>query len=228
MTAVIRRLAERTRSGQGGFTLVELLVASSIFLALSGLMFTLVLSGARTMKNTRQYNDLNEEARLVINRMSREIREAKNITTVMNPGGTDFLPDQDSSITFEVDFDGDGTIEPNAGDPEEITYYYSHSQERLFLQAGGIDYPILADNVTAFRLDFTSSAAYLYDADQNGTTTWEELDADPTYKVGNGSGDLDLAELKNIDSVTITLTVLEAPHQQNYRTTIDLRNRGSI
>jgi hypothetical protein len=205
-----------------------MLVASTIFLIISTLMFTLVLSGARTMKNTRLYNDLNEEARLVINRMSREIREAKSITTVTNPGGTAFQANQDSSITFEVDFDGDGTIEPNADDPERITYYYKYADERLFLQAGGVDYPILAENVTAFRLDFTSSAAYLYDADQNGTTDWEELDGDTTGKVGNGNGALDSAELKNVDSVSITVTVLEAPHQQNYRTTIDLRNRGSL
>jgi type II secretory pathway pseudopilin PulG len=226
--ALLRRAVERIRAGEGGFTLVEMLVAGAIFLGLSTLMFSLVLTGARTVTDTRQHNDLNEEARLVLNRMSREIREAELIRTATNPVGPTWTSANDVSITFEVDFDGDTIIEESAADPEKITYLYSQDEQKLYLQAGGVTTPILAENVTEFTLDFTSSSGYLYDADENGTTTWMELDADPTGKVGNGNGVLDTAELKYIDSVSIEVTLLESPHEQKYRTTIDLRNSQSL
>jgi prepilin-type N-terminal cleavage/methylation domain-containing protein len=224
MTRSIATLTAR-RHDDRGFTLVELMVATSLFLVLSGLMFTVVTSGARVVKTSRKYNDLNEEARVMLNRMSREIREAKAITAVTNPG---FAPGVDRSITFTVDFDGDGVIEPNAADPEVLTYRYEAAAKRVTLTAGGASVDVLAANVTKFALDFTSSAGYLYDANPaDGTTTWQELDADTTGRVGNRNGVLD-QELLHIDSVTIQFTVLDKPHQQDYRTTIDLRNGSAL
>jgi hypothetical protein len=55
-----------------------------------------------------------------------------------------------TAITFEVDFNGNGVIEPNAGDPEVITYSYNRASSRLLLQAGGQTLPVLASNVTSF------------------------------------------------------------------------------
>lgn len=225
MIEIVRRVHRRVTRGEGGFTLVELLVASTLFLLIASLMFTIVGVGARTMKNAKLYNDLNEEARVVINRMSRELREAKHITAVTNPGGTGFSATSNSSFTFEVDFNGVNGIEPTAADPERLTYQYNYAARKLELVVDGVEYPVLAANVTAFKLEYTSSAAYKYDSNQDGTTTWMELDADATGTVGNGNGLLDM-ELTQIDSVTISLTVLTAPHQQEYRTTIDMRNRG--
>jgi prepilin-type N-terminal cleavage/methylation domain-containing protein len=224
MTQWIRSLVVR-RPDDRGFTLIELLVATSLFLVLSGLMFTVVTSGARVMKTSRRYNDLNEEARVMLNRMSREIREAKAITAVTNPGAAVGV---NRSLTFSVDFDGDGAIEPNAADPEVLTYRYDAAARRVTLTAGGATYAVLAANVTSFELSFTSSAGYLYDTTPaDGTTTWQELDADTTGLVGNRNGVLDV-ELLHIDSVTIGFTVLDKPHQQDYRTTIDLRNGSAL
>ncbi len=111
-------------------------------------------------------NDLNGEARLVLNRMSRELREAQRITAVINPAGPGYSATADSSITFEVDFNGNGTIEPNAADPEELTYFYDVSARQLQLQAAGSALPVLAANVAGFKMNFTSRR-YVYD----GTTT---------------------------------------------------------
>jgi prepilin-type N-terminal cleavage/methylation domain-containing protein len=223
MTGRLRALLRRPRDDQG-FTLAELLVSTALFTLLSGLMFTVVITGARIVNNSRTYNDLNEEARVVLNRMSRELREAKEIRSVVNPGGAAGV---DRSIEFDVDFNGVGGIEPNAVDPERLTYRYDHTNDKVTLEADGVSYDVLAANVTSFQLDFTSSAAYLYDANADGTTTWQELDADITSTVGNGNGLLD-EELQYIDSVTISFTVLEEPHQQDYRTTIDLRNAAGL
>lgn len=219
----IRQVLADARDDRG-FTLAELMVATMLFLLVSGIMFTAVLTGARVMRTNRTYHDLNEEARVVLNRVSREIREARAITAVTNPGSA---ANQDRTITFEVDFDGDDLIEEAAADPERLTYTYDHAANKVQLTAGPATYDVLAANVTSFALDFTSSSAYLYDANGDGVTTWQELDADATFKVGNGNGVLD-DELAYVDSVTIDFTVLDEPHQQHYRTTIDLRNIKSI
>jgi prepilin-type N-terminal cleavage/methylation domain-containing protein len=223
MTGLIGRARRRVHRGEGGFTLVELLVASTLFLIISSMTFSIVVTGARTMKNTKLYNDLNEEARVVLNRISRELREAREIRAVTNPGGTGFSATANSSIEFDVDFDGDGFIDETASDPERLTYRYNYAEKEVELVVAGVEYPVLADNVTAFKLEFTSSAEYKYDANQDGTTTWEELDDDTTGAVGNNNNTLD-DELAHIDSITISLTVLQEPHQQEYRTTIDMRN----
>lgn len=225
MMQLIRLAHRRVRSNGGGFTLVELLVASTLFLLISSLMFSIIMTGARTMKNARLYNDLNEEARVVLNRISRELREAKVIDAVTNPGGLAFSATSDSSIKFHVDFNGVNGIEDNAVDPEKLTYRYIFAEQKLELFVDGVEYDVLAGHVTAFKLEYTSSAAYKYDGNQDGVTTWEELDAST---VGNGNSTLDTPELAHIDSVTISLTVLDSPHEQKYRTTVDMRNRGSI
>jgi prepilin-type N-terminal cleavage/methylation domain-containing protein len=237
----LRAALDRARKAEQGFTLVELLVASVLFLILSTMLFTTVVSGATQARSGRQYNDLNEEARLLLNRMSRELREAKEIVDVSNPGGavsssgTALYPTYyaasttaDTSLTFDVDFNGDGTIEPSASDPEELTYQYDRANKRVLLLADGQTLPVLAGNVESFAYRFTSR---LYqsdgsvDATRDGVVNWEELDADAVVAKGNGNHLLDAPELTYIDSITIEVTVLKGSRQQTYRTQVDLRNR---
>lgn len=224
-----------------GFTLIEFLIAMGLFLGLSAVLFTTVVSGATQARNGRQYNDLNEEARLMLNRMSRELREAQAIDAVTNPGaavsstGAALYPsyytanaNADASVTFEVDFNGDGTIDPNAADPEQLTYKYDRANRRVLLLAAGEELPVLAGNVESFAYRFTSR---LYQADgsvdgtKDGTVNWEELDADTLTAKGNQNHVLDGQELARIDSVTIEIVVLKGARQQTYRTQVDMRNR---
>lgn len=226
---------------QGGFTLVELLVAMVVFAVFSTALLSFTFSAAHTVTSSNNYNDINEEARVVLNRMARELREAKNIVSVTNPytvyttsGTGAFDPNADSSITFDVDFNGNGQIEPNAPDPEEITYYYSRASRQLLIQAAGQSVPVLASNVEGFSLSYNSRIYRLgvYNLDNDlgatdldpGLVDWEELDADPLHVYGNGNHTLD-TELPYIDSVTINLTMLKGSHQQKYTMTVDLRNR---
>lgn len=238
LTAVLDRVRARDRAR--GFTLVELLVAAGLFLLLSGMIFTTLMSGALQARHTREYNDLNEEARLLLNRMSRELREAQAVTSVTNPGaavssaGTALYPAYysagagDTSITFDVDFNGNGTIEPDATDPERLTYKYDRANRRVLLLASGESFPVLAAQVEAFSLRYTSR---LYQSDgsvdsvKDGTVNWEELDADAITALGNQNHVLDNQELTRLDSITIEVTVLTGARQQTYRTQVDLRNR---
>lgn len=224
--------AFRQRREDAGFTVVEMLVAIVIFGVLISILGTAAYTISKAADANRTYNDMNEEARTALNRIAREMREAQAIVAVTNPYGsaaTGYNPLNPTSVTFDVDFNGNGTIEPNAADPEELTYTYDPTAQRLTLTAAGQSAPVLAANVTAFRLTFTSRVyrlgAYNLDTNGDGVISWEELDADSTSKYGNGNHQLDSLELHYIDSVTIDLTVLKGTHQQVYRTQVDLRNR---
>lgn len=234
-------LARVRRAHEDGFTLVELLVASVVFLVMASVFFSTVVSGANQARNGRQFNDLNEEARLLLNRMSRELREAQEIVAVSNPGnavsssGTALYPtyyaastSANVSVTFDVDFNGNGTIEPTAPDPEELTYQYDRANKRVLLLAAGETLPVLAGNVESFTYRFTSryyKSDGSIDAAKDGVVNWEELDADAVNAKGNGNHVLDGPELAYLDSITIEVTVLKGSRQQVYRTQVDLRNR---
>lgn len=229
MNAIRVRLDQRR---DGGFTLVEMLIAMLLFGVLMTVVGTAVVTASKASSSNRQYNDINEEARTALNRMTRELREAQAVVAVTNPYGsaaTGYDPTRPSSITFDVDFSGNGVIEPNAADPEELTYTYDPVAQRLTLSAAGQSTPVLASNVTGFRLSFFSRVyrlgAYTLDTNHDGIISWEELDADPSGKYGNQNSTLDSAELRYIDSITIDLTVLKGTHQQVYSTQVDLRNR---
>jgi prepilin-type N-terminal cleavage/methylation domain-containing protein len=238
----LTRLVDRARrSGDRGFTLAELLVASMLFLLLSSVVFTTVVAATRQAQTSRQYNDLNEEARLLLNRMSRELREAQAVVSVVNPGaalrpdGTAMFPgyyaaapSADTQVTFEVDFNGNGTIEPSAADPERLTYRYDRANRRVVLMADGQTLPVLAAEVQSFAFRYTSR---LHESDgsvdgaKDGIVQWEELDADNNFANGNKNHVLDGEELAKLDSITIEVTVLKNQRAQTYRTQVDLRNR---
>ena len=217
-----------------GFTLVELAVAGALFMVLNLFTMTAVLGNAKVTEAARDSADLNQEARLLLNRMSRELREARAVIGATNPSPSGhttpyapFDPDGDSAVTFEVDFNGVHGIEPNAADPEVITYAYDRAGERVLLQAGGQTLPVLAANVTDFAMTFTSRR-FTHDGAVDGVrdnvVTWEELDADPDRVRGNGNRLLDL-ELTSVDSVVIEITLFKGERRQTYRTQVDLRNR---
>jgi len=129
--------------GEQGYTLVEMLVAMSIvmFIVLGG-MSLLKASGSLVTTST-QLQDVNEEARQAINRMSRDLRQAKVIVTAVNPDGPTFDPTHIVAIRFQADFDGDQCIGGvpsvplpnrtisssclpyNASNPEDVSYCFA-------------------------------------------------------------------------------------------------------
>jgi prepilin-type N-terminal cleavage/methylation domain-containing protein len=224
MSRLMARVRAARQDGQRGFTLVEMLVATTIFLILTSALFGAVMATSNGVKSAREYNDLNEEARVLLNRMTRELREARRVAAVTNPAGSGWSATSNSSVTFDVDFNGNKNIEPNAADPERLTYTYDRATSRVTLQAAGESYPILAANVSAFKLTYNSRLHQLDAAPKDGIVTWEELDADTSGAYGNKNGVLD-QELEYIDSITIEFSVLTGSRKQDYRTQVDLRNR---
>lgn len=224
MSRLVARLRARVRGAEGGFTLVEMMVASFIFLILTTALFGSVIATSNGVTSTRELNDLNEEARVMLNRMSRELREARRIVAAANPAGTTFDTTAGSTLTFDVDFNGNNVIEPTADDPERLTYTYDKAASQVTLQAAGESFPVLAANVSAFKFTYTSRRYQLDAAPKDGIVTWQELDNDTSGAYGNNNGVLD-QELEYIDSVTIEFSVFTGNRKQDYRTQVDLRNR---
>ena len=247
MSAAQRR---RVREDDAGFSLVEMLVAMVMVGAFGSIFMTTVMGADNSASATSSQHDLNEEARLALNRMARELRQATALTSVLNPDGPSYSTSAITAVTFTADFNGDGCIDgvaptpaPTpppvclpyaASNPETLTYCWDPSAtiRQLYLIPGVLASascqvagarPILAGQVTTFELNYRSNR-YLSDANGDGITTWLELDqAGPP--VGNQDGVLDQPELANIDSVGITITVAaNGKHTQTYETQVDLRN----
>lgn len=248
--ALRSRMRRRQDGADAGFTLVEMLCAMIMLGAFGSIFMSTVIGADNSASATSSQHDLNEEARLALNRMARELRQATALSAVLNPDGPSYNSTAITAVTFTADFNGDGCIDgvaPSpaptpppvclpyaASNPETLTYCWDPSANvrQLYLIPGALATascqvagarPILAGQVTTFQLSYRSNR-YLYDANGDGITSWLELDQAGT-PVGNQNGALDGPELANTDSVVIDLTVsANGKHTQSYETQVDLRN----
>lgn len=234
-----------------GFTLVEFMVAMSLFVTLMAVTMSVVVASNDAVATASQVQNLNEEARQAINRMSRDLRQANTIVTGLNPDNPPTTAGGIVAVRFTADYDGDQCIGGvaiagvtptptclvyNAGNPEDLTYCYDPGTRQLYVAdnqgtpltapltcSGG--QPLLAGNVAGFTIEYNSNQ-YQYDASSpsDGVTTWRELDA-AAPPVGNNNSALDV-ELADIDSLVLNLTMSVDGHQQTYRTQVDLRNKS--
>jgi type II secretory pathway pseudopilin PulG len=123
--AVRRRLR---KGGDGGFTLVELLVATGLSLVVGAIVVSTLITAQTSTSNTTANADLNAEARDLLNRLTGDLRQATPlwntttvggstvkvetpaITSVQNPypGGS---ANAVTSLTFDADYSGDGCVD---------------------------------------------------------------------------------------------------------------------
>jgi len=223
------------KNDDSGFTLIELLVASVMFFIVLAAIATVVATTSSSAETTRQTNDLNEQARLALNRVTRELRQAQEIEEVKVTGGVI------TGLTFTVDFNGNGSIDTSPADPERLTYCWDTAGRRLLLTpdvGGGMPcdnsaaLPILSSDVQNLDIQLRSNL-WQHDGScpasptPDGYVTWQELDCAPlSAGVGNRDGALDTIELRNINGVAISLTVLTGARRQVYETQVNMRNKA--
>jgi prepilin-type N-terminal cleavage/methylation domain-containing protein len=220
-----RRTLPEQEPRDSGMSLVEILVAMGLFGLLSTLLLGFALSTSQVTKDTSALSGINEESRLAMERLTRELRQADAVLSLQVPTHAD----DPTAITIWADFNGNGFKDLSVTDPEVLTYRWDPVTDRLTLTADDEDgtavtRPVLATQVSSFTLGLSSSR-WEYDANHDGTTTWQEIDAAGS-PVGDHDGSPDPFELELVDLVKVSMTVLDGPHAQTYATEVDLRNRN--
>src|SRR5680860_344900 len=115
------RVAARQEPRDAGVSLIEVLVAMGLFGVLGTLLLGLALSTSQVTDDVRTLTNVNEESRLAMERLTRELRQAATITAVRLPSS----PTDTTALTFWTDFNGNGAQDLNAADPEVLTYRWN-------------------------------------------------------------------------------------------------------
>jgi prepilin-type N-terminal cleavage/methylation domain-containing protein len=209
--------------GQEGFTLIELLVGILLLAIVSIAFYMSLFAASRAGDTSRAVTKVSEEARLGFSRMVRDTRQGRALVAA-----------NDTSYTVEVDFDGDGVIEPdrtvNSPDYEVLTFAFNQSAETVTLNGEVLMRRVRCVEVSGVCkrvFDYTSNRLQYDWPPKDGFATWKELDEAPVHGVigvGNNDGALDSAELPFISNVTFELMVLEDDASTEFIAEAQLRN----
>jgi len=252
MSRWARRFA-RMRDDKG-FTLIELLIGGVLLMVLMSVAATTLIGVSQGTDQARTQHDLNEEARNALNRVAREIRQASALTFAANPDGPAYAPNGLVALSFKADFNGDGCAgnapacpgTDNATNPESLTYCFNPSDPSpvkrtyLWLIPTGLPastvlttcqipgaLPILAGNVSRFKVEYRSNL-YRFDIEPPiGVTTWRELDQapPPTGDSPGPDGNINTSAIAGVNSMVFHLTMSKDGHTQAYSTQVDMRNK---
>ena len=216
------------RRDESGFTIVEILVAISLFSIVSVGFYQVMFAGVRGSDATQNVTRISEEARLGFNRMIRDTREARSIVGA-----------SPTAYEIEVDYDSDGVIE--AASLERVRFTYNDTDNMVTIAAwDGSVYgteEILMENVD----DVGGSDVFMYrsnhleydyenlsgGAGADGVTTWQEIDDPPpgVTGVGNDDGALNGTEFGYLSDVEYLFSIRSGDRVTTFSGQAQLRNR---
>jgi prepilin-type N-terminal cleavage/methylation domain-containing protein len=184
------------RTKTAGFTLIELLVAMALFLVLGAITLTAIVSLSKGLDRERVTSDITSEARVALERMAREVRQAQELESPL-PG----------SMKLSIDFDGNGVIDGSLADPEVVTYAHDSANDSIAMTAQDpsgttVTAALLAGQVKDLTFRYRSS-------------NWQEFG--PHDEVSNAD---------DVDRVIIDLTVERDGQDEVFRTQVTMRNRS--
>lgn len=213
-----RRLpSSSTRPHDDGFGMVEMLVAMALFGILGTVLLGFALGTSRVTDVVRADSEVTGEARLAVERMTRELRQASELRDVT------IVDRRVLSFTVGIDFDGRDGVEDVAStdDHEVLTYAWDPAGRTLTLRGGNDVAEVLAGGVerVEFRL---RSSQWIYDRNRDGTTEWLEIDQ---AAVSVTDGQLDETELALIDLIAVELEVEDSGTTRRFIVQADMRNR---
>lgn len=149
-------------SGEQGFTLVEMLVSILILSVIMAGMFSFLWGASAHWQTGKSTAEMTDNARQGLNRMTREIRQASNVTVA-----------QPNQISFSVNF-GTGS--------EVVTYGFSpgtNGAQGLIWRSTTATPDVqvtLVDSVQSVQFTYFGND-YKCDSDGNGNVSWAELRA---------------------------------------------------
>ncbi|MHB0914465.1 MAG: PilW family protein [Thermoleophilia bacterium] len=156
--------------GQNGFTMIEMLVSMAILTVIMTGMLSFLFGTSRNWQSTQDTADAVDNARIGLNRMTRELRQASRVTAA-----------DSTSVVFVADF-GSGA--------ETITYRFEPGEGE---EPGNVWRESTAAATDSVLIDNVSEVTFAYygkdyrcDSNGDGTITYAELgscSASPTAKI---------------------------------------------
>jgi prepilin-type N-terminal cleavage/methylation domain-containing protein len=212
------------RANEAGYTLIEILVAITLFSVVSIGFYQVMIQTVRGSETTRTVANIAEESRLGFNRMLRDAREADSLDAA-----------DATSFTIWVDYNANGTRDYTSD--EEVRYTYSSGAGTITLASLNAASNVLSSAVLMSGVEAVDATVDVFDFTSNrleydynpvdGITTWEEIDTPPTGVVGVGDrdGTLDSAELTYLSNIQIRFNVRINNRATEFYGEAQLRNR---
>lgn len=142
--------------GRLGFTLLEILVAIAISSMLLGALYGVYLTSYKSYTKSMGKAELNQNARIAMERITRDLRQAQKITTSLPPTGDDELNPPAGEIQFQ-----------DGHDTSKIQYI------RYFLSGGNLHRQVIHYYFNADTSDWVS-----WDAEDEYGPAQQSIDED--------------------------------------------------
>lgn len=233
------------RSEESGFSLIEVLVAITLFGVLSVGFYQVMIAQARTAETTRSISRIADEARLGFNRMIREVREADNITHV----SADI-----NQFTIHVNYNNDSLY--SAAQNEILTFTYNPTAETITMCSAltaaactssttetlmaGIDQigsePVFTFMGNNLEWDWgtpTSTTPRVFNPPQDGIVDWEEIDeasdtgSHNVVGVGDNDNILDAPEYPYLSTIKFAIQAEDGDRTTPFYATVQMRNKST-
>ena len=108
------------KTNSKGFTLMEILVAISLSLLVIGSLYGIYISSYKSYRKSINKADLNQNVRIVLERISRDLRQTNNVITTLPSGEIKFQDGHDISKIRYINYyrDTDNNLH------QKISHYY--------------------------------------------------------------------------------------------------------
>ena len=237
----------------GGYTLVEVMVAISLFSIISIGFYQVMFSGVTGSETARDVSRISEEARLGFNRMVRDTRETAGHCFGATDPSCGLVRATATSYEVEIDFNGDGDVDYDQD--EYLRYSFDAVAGTISVEAlaadettlegpdvlvegveqidpDGVSGPLLPEDVfqyTSNHLEYD----YLPTGAPDGVTTSAEIDTPPAgvSDVGDGDGVLDgrgddnPREVLYISNIIYSFNVRQNERVSTFYAEASMRNR---
>jgi type IV pilus assembly protein PilW len=147
---------DRKTLNNGGYTLMELMVAMVIGMIVMASVATTFTTQTRAYSAQEQINQMEQNARGALDIMSRELKMAG-----YKPNGgsvTGVVSYSTTSLTIQADLNADGAVGTSASDNEQIAYAYDSANKKITRQVGTAPAATLAENISGFTFTYYQSS----------------------------------------------------------------------
>lgn len=239
------------RAGDDGFTLVEVLVAISLFSILSVGFYQVMFSGVRGSDTANNVARISQEARIGFNRMIRDTREAGGHCFSGATPTCGLVTATPTSYSVEVDFNNDQDVD-HALD-EYLRYTFDAGAGTISITSlnadgsvrsgpdvlvSGVsqiddDTPIFGYSSNHLEWDWKNWSTANGTTGADGVTSWQEIDAPPPGVNGVGDGDSTIDDLGDnnprevffLSEISYSFVISEGGRSSTFRGQAALRNR---